>query len=128
MSNKTEAIKRVTLLKKRAKQIISDKKKLEEIKPEILPHLINKLTQVIENIEKIENLDKELAELQKEDIEEVESQLNMPGKGNEILQNVRNNIFCSAFFTQENIDNVSSIRKYLENIATIPSLIIPNLL
>ena len=127
MSNKTEAIKRVTLLKKRAKQIISDKKKLEEIKPEILPHLINKLTQVIENIEKIENLDKELAELQKEDIEEVESQLNMPGKGNEILQNVRNNIFCSAFFTQENIDNVSSIRKYLENIATIPSLIIPNL-
>ena len=128
MSNKTEAIKRVTLLKKRAKQIISDKKKLEEIKPEILPHLINKLTQVIENIEKIENLDKELAELQKEDIEEVESQLNMPGKGNEILQNVRNNIFCSAFFTQENIDNVSSITRYLENIATVPSLIIPNLL
>ena len=128
MSNKTEAIKRVTLLKKRAKQIISDKKKLEEIKPEILPHLINKLTQLIENIEKIENLDDELAEFQKEDIEEFESELNMPGKGNEILLNVRNNIFCSAFFTQENIDNVSSIRKYLENIATIPSLIIPNLL
>ena len=128
MSNKKEAIERVTLLKKHAKQIISDKKKLEEIKPEILPHLINKLTQVIENIEKIENLDKELAELQKEDIEEVESQLNMPGKGNEILLNLRNNIFCSTFFTQENIDNVSSITKYLENIATIPSLIIPNLL
>ena len=66
MSNKTEAIKQVTLLKKRAKQIISDKKKLEEIKPEILPHLINKLTQLIENIEKIENLDDELAEFQKE--------------------------------------------------------------
>ena len=66
MSNKTEAIKQVTLLKKRAKQIISDKKKLEEIKPEILPHFINKLTQLIENIEKIENLDDELAEFQKE--------------------------------------------------------------
>ena len=67
-----------------------------------------------------QNLDGELAEF--------ESEINMPGKGNEILLKVRNNIFCSAFFTQENIDNVSSITKYLENIATIPSLIIPNLL
>ena len=128
MSNKTEAIERVTLLKKRAKQILSDKKKLEEIKPEILPHLINKLTQLIENIEKIEKFDNALAELQKDDIEEVESQLNMPREGNERLLNLRNNIFCSAFFTQENIDNVSSITRYLENIATVPSLIIPNLL
>ena len=128
MSNKTEAIERVTLLKKRAKQILSDKKKLEEIKPEILPHLINKLTQLIENIEKIEKFDNALAELQKDDIEEVESQLNMPREGNERLLNLRNNIFCSTFFTQENIDNVSSITRYLENIATVPSLIIPNLL
>ena len=128
MSNKTEAIERVTLLKKRAKQILSDKKKLEEIKPEILPHLINKLTQLIENIEKIEKFDNALAELQKDDIEEVESQLNMPREGNERLLNLRNNIFCSIFFTQENIDNVSSITRYLENIATVPSLIIPNLL
>jgi len=126
MSNRKEAIERVTLLKKHAKQIISDKKKLEEIKPEILPHLINKLTQLIENIEKIEKFDNALAELQKDDIEEVESQLNMPREGNERLLNLRNNIFCSTFFTQENIDNVSSITRYLENIATIPSLIMPN--
>jgi len=127
MSNKEDAIERIKLLKKQAEQIISDKTKLEQVKPKILPHLINKLDQLIENIEEIETIDHRLMVQATEDRYHLETQFNSYGKRYQVLEELRNNVFCNEFFTQENIDNVSYIRRYLENIATISPLIIPTL-
>ena len=127
MSNKEDAIERIKLLKKQAEQIISDKTKLEQVKPKILPHLINKLDQLIENIEEIETIDHRLMVQATEDRYQLETQFNSYGKRYQVLEELRNNVFCNEFFTQENIDNVSYIRRHLENIATISPLIIPTL-
>ena len=127
MSNKEDAIERIKLLKKQAEQIISDKTKLEQVKPKILPHLINKLDQLIGNIEEIETIDHRLMVQATEDRYQLETQLNSYGKRYQVLEEIRNNLFCNEFFTQENIDNVSYIRRHLENIATISPLIIPTL-
>ena len=127
MSNKKDAIERIKLLKKQAEQIISDKTKLEQVKPKILPHLINKLDQLIGNIEKIETIDHRLMVQATEDRYHLETQFNSYGKRYQVLEELRNNVFCNEFFTQENIDNVSYIRRHLENIATISPLIIPTL-
>ena len=127
MSNKEDAIERIKLLKKQAEQIISDKTKLEQVKPKILPHLINKLDQLIGNIEEIETIDHRLMVQATEDRYQLETQFNSYGKRYQVLEELRNNVFCNEFFTQENIDNVSYIRRHLENIATISPLIIPTL-
>ena len=127
MSNKEDAIERIKLLKKQVEQIISDKTKLEQVKPKILPHLINKLDQLIENIEEIETIDHLLMVQATEDRYHLETQFNSYGKRYQVLEELRNNVFCNEFFTQENIDNVSYIRRHLENIATISPLIIPTL-
>ena len=127
MSNKEDAIERIKLLKKQAEQIISDKTKLEQVKPKTLPHLINKLDQLIGNIEEIETKDHRLMVQATEDRYHLETQFNSYGKRYQVLEELRNNIFCNEFFTQENIDNVSYIRRHLENIATVSPLIIPTL-
>ena len=127
MSNKEDAIERIKLLKKQAEQIISDKTKLEQVKPKILPHLVNKLDQLIGNIEEIETIDHRLMVQATEDRYQLETQVNSYGKRYQVLEELRNNVFCNKFFTQENIDNVSYIRRHLENIATISPLIIPTL-
>ena len=127
MSNKEDAIERIKLLKKQAEQIISDKTKLEQVKPKILPHLVNKLDQLIGNIEEIETIDHRLMVQATEDRYQLETQFNSYGKRYQVLEELRNNVFCNEFFTQENIDNVSYIRRHLENIATISPLIIPTL-
>ena len=127
MSNKEDAIERIKLLKKQAEQIISDKTKLEQVKPKILPHLVNKLDQLIGNIEEIETIDHRLMVQATEDRYQLETQFNSYGKRYQVLEELRNNVFCNKFFTQENIDNVSYIRRHLENIATISPLIIPTL-
>ena len=127
MSNKEDAIERIKLLKKQAEQIISDKTKLEQVKPKILPHLVNKLDQLIGNIEEIETIDHRLMVQATEDRYQLETQVNSYGKRYQVLEELRNNVFCNKFFTQENIDNVSYIKRHLENIATISPLIIPTL-
>ena len=71
MSNKTQAIEGVKLLKEHEKQIIPDKKKLEEIRPTILPHLINKLTQLIGKIQQLQYIDHEFALQQNAHIKEI---------------------------------------------------------
>ena len=106
-------------MKKQAKQIISEKTIFEHVKPKILPHLINKLNIIIENIEEIETIDCRL-----------KTQFNFYGKRYQVIKKLPNNLFCNEFFTQKNIDNVnyivtiidkireSYIEKHLENIVT----------
>ena len=126
MPNKEDAITRVKLLKKHAKQIISDKKKLEQVKPERLPDLKNNLIQLIENIEQIQKEDNQLMLQGIEDTEELETEFNSYGLTEKVIKEFRNKVFCVSFFTQENINNVSQIKVFLQNIATIPPLIIPS--
>ena len=126
MADKEDAITRVELLKKHAKQIISDKKKLEQVKPEILPILKNNLTQLIENIEQIQEEDYQLMLQGIEDTQELETEFDSYGLTEKVIKEIRNKVFCLSFFTQENIDNVSRITLFLQNIAAVPPLIIPS--
>ena len=61
-----------------------------------------------------------------EDTQELETEFNSYGLTEKVIKEIRNKVFCLSFFTQENINNVSRIRVFLQNIVTIPPLIIPS--
>ena len=76
---------------------------------------------------KIETINRQLKTQATQDKYQLDTQFNSYGQHCHVLEELPNNVFCNEFFTQENIDNVSYIRRHLENIATISPLIIPTL-
>ena len=98
--HKTNQIEIIKLLKQTAKEILSDDKIHEKIKPTLLSNFTNKLIQLIEEIEEIEKMDlhllqKNVEQFQKKEIPQDE-QILLEG------QNLRDQIFCSFFFTPNN--------------------------
>ena len=93
-------IETIKLLKQTAKVILCDDKIHEKMKPTLLSNFTNKLIQLIEEIEEIEKMDlhllqKNVEHYQKKKISH-DQQILLEG------QNLRDQIFCSFFFTPEN--------------------------
>ena len=105
-------IETIKLLKQTAKVILCDDKIHEKMKPTLLSNFTNKLIQLIEEIEQIEKMDLPLLQKNVEKLQKKEIPHNT-----QILQeghNLRNQIFCSFFFTPENKQLTSQILTLLK--------------
>ena len=101
----------IKLLKKNGKQIISDKKIRQKVKPTLLPDLTYKLIQLVEEIEKIEEIDLRLLQdnikqFHKEEITYIELRER---------ENRRDEMFCSSFFTSPKTELTSEILELLKD-------------
>ena len=109
-------VAKIKLVKTIAKQIISDKKILQYLKPHKFLYLTTMLIPLITNIEQIEKTDEQLKLIHKEHSEQFEketSQLKNPFT----QQDIRNEFFFASFFTDENNNNISQITTMLKIIS-----------
>ena len=111
MEQKTNQIGKIKILKNQSKQIISDRKIHQKVKPTLLPNLTNKLIQLVEKIEEIEKMDLLLLE---DNMRQLQNK-KIPLLIHLERENLRKEIFCLAFFTPDIKKLRSEILKLLKD-------------
>ena len=95
MEQKTNQIGKIKILKNQSKQIISDRKIHQKVKPTLLPDLTYKLMQLVEEIEEIEKIDMQLLQDNMKQFQNEKISLTILHE----RENLRDEIFCLSFFT-----------------------------
>ena len=111
MEQKANQIGKIKILKNQSKEIISNRKIHQKVKPTLLPNLTNKLIQLVEKIEEIEKIDLLLLQ---------DNMRQFQNKKIPLLillerENLREEIFCLAFFTPDIKKLRSEILKLLKD-------------
>ena len=111
MEQKANQIRKIKILKNQSKQIISDRKIHQKVKPTLLPNLTNKLIQLVEEIEEIEKIDLQLLQDNMKQFENKNISLTILHE----RENLRDEIFCLSFFTPSRKKLTSEISQLLKD-------------
>ena len=111
MEQKANQIRKIKILKNQSKQIISDRKIHQKVKPTLLPNLTNKLIQLVEEIEEIEKIDLQLLQDNMKQFQNKKISLTILHE----RENLRDEIFCLSFFTPAKTKLTSEISQLFKD-------------
>ena len=111
MEQKANQIRKIKILKNQSKQIISDRKIHQKVKPTLLPNLTNKLIQLVEEIEEMEKIDLQLLQDNMKQFQNKKISLTILHE----RENLRDEIFCLSFFTPAKTKLTSEISQLFKD-------------